>query len=354
MAFLAELQKRKGSLRPTETIVRPMPVCQSGLEEHGLDCLGGEIEPEREEAEEATAQAGLACAAALRRAKHAVVYTGAGVSTATGISDYRGPDGVWTALATGRIPDDWFDWTADVPSYTHMSIAKLVQEGYLKFCTSTNLDALHYKSGLHPLEKLAELHGNKFCERCPTCQHEELRPFPVRRTATRSTGRSCACGGAFMDSGIDFGQSLPRRHLELAEEQAARSDFSLVLGTSMRVRPAAELPFEGRGVAADGPDGEAPANCCIVNKQDTPYDSRASIRSYGSTELFFFHVMKELGLTVDPPPACGHLHTAMQMKRLAEQHLPPRDGHFVGEEAQERRMAQALDQVEAALLERGA
>jgi hypothetical protein len=151
MALLAAIQAKRVSLRPTETVVRSLPVCCTGTEEVGLSCLGGEIEPEREESERETAQMAVACADLLRNSVHAVVYTGAGVSTSTGISDYRGPNGVWTSLATGRIPDDSVDVTAASPSYAHMCIAKLVQVGYLKSCITTNLDALHYKSGLRQL-----------------------------------------------------------------------------------------------------------------------------------------------------------------------------------------------------------
>lgn len=351
MSLLEQIQAKKGLLKPTETVVRPLPICQAGLEAAGLECLGGEIEEERNENEQDTVRAAVACAAALRNAQHAVVYTGAGVSTATGITDYRGPDGVWTLLATGRIPDDTFDYTGAAPSYTHMAIAKLINAGFLKFCTSTNLDALHYKSGLRPLTTLAELHGNKFCERCPDCQDEVLRPFPIRRTPSRATGRYCSCGGAYMDSGIDFGQSLPVRQLELAEEQARRSDFSLVLGTSMRVRPASDLPFLGEHVASDGADGDSTAQACIVNRQDTPFDKRAAIRSFGDADLFCFHLTRELGLQVDVPPSCEHLRTATQMKRLAAKFLPPHDGHFVGEEELEKRMSEALDKTEAELLQ---
>ena len=117
----------------------------------------------------------------LRKSNHSVIYTGAGVSTSTGISDYRGPNGVWTTLAEGRIPDEQFDLTSAQPSFTHMAITKLVEVGLVKFVTSTNLDGLHYKSGLVPLDNLAELHGSMFVERCCRCSKDVLRPFPIRR-----------------------------------------------------------------------------------------------------------------------------------------------------------------------------
>lgn len=350
MSLADLLAARKATLRPTETIVRPLPICCTGTEENGLACLGGEIEPERSEDEQITVGCAKQCAQALRCAEHAIVYTGAGLSTSTGISDYRGPNGVWTSLATGRIPDDTVDVTAALPSYAHMCISKLLQKGYLKFCTSTNLDALHYKSGLQPLSNLAELHGNMFCERCPQCETEVLRPFRIRRTQDRKTGRQCCCGGSFTDSGIDFGQALPVKHVSLAEEEARKSDFSLVVGTSMRVRPASELPLRGERVAVDGCDGDSEANLCIVNRMDTPFDQRARIRSYGDADLFFFHLLKELGLEPNVPQR-SHLRTATEMKKLATRLLPPANGHYVGEEEQEKRMATALSHVEAQIID---
>ena len=219
MSFLAQLQNKAHNLKPTVTIVTPHPYIQTGMEQLGLSALGGTIEKEHVEQEETTIALAQQTATALLQAQHAVIYTGAGVSTACGISDYRGPNGVWTALAEGRIPDEKFDLTSASPSYTHMAIQRLVEQNIVKFVTSTNLDGLHMKSGLVPMHNLSELHGSMFCERCPRCQRTVVRNFPVRRGGAkaagvtshpRMTGRHCKCGGGFMDSGIDFGQPLVR------------------------------------------------------------------------------------------------------------------------------------------------
>lgn len=351
MSLAEMLQAKKSSLKPTVTIVRPMPVIQTGLEDQGLSCLGGEIEPEHSEDEAATEAAARTCAGALRRAKHAVVYTGAGVSTNTGISDYRGPNGVWTSLATGRIPEDSFDTSSASPSFTHMCILKLMESGYVKFCTSTNLDGLHYKSGLRPLENLAELHGSIFCERCDSCGTDFYRSFPIRRTRTRFTGRRCAdCGGSLTDSGIDFGQGLPERHLSLADEHAKLSDFSLVLGSSMRVRPASELPVRGRHVTEGRLLGAGKAALCIVNRMDTGLDDRAGVRSYGDLDLFMLHLARELQLEVGTPPDFSHLHSKTEMRKLATRFIPPPTGHYLGSEMKEKQVAEALFQVEAEMV----
>jgi len=354
------------------TVVRPHPCVCSGTEAFGLSALGGEIEVEREESREDTIAAARAAAAKLRASRNAVVYTGAGISTSAGISDYRGPDGVWTSLAKGIIPDESFDLTSARPSFAHMALKKLHDEGLIKFVVSTNLDGLHYKSGMDPLVDLAELHGSMWYERCVRCHKDSpVRPFPVRRggdpakSHPRATGRWCSCGGMYMDSGIDFGQTLPWRHLAAAEAAAKASDFSLVVGTSMRVAPASTLPFVLGGVkdyegvktgdeektAASSSDAPiSKDNVMIVNLMDTPFDNRAGLRSFAKADVFFYHLMRELQLEVPTPPEMPHLHTATQMKILAKRLLPSHDRNYVGKAQREQEMASALFAVEDEML----
>merc|ERR1712232_309135 len=123
-----------------------------------------------------------------------------------------------------------------------------------------------------------------------------------------------------------------------------------VVGSSMRVRPASELPVCGKKVAPDGVQGSGKASLCIVNRMDTGLDERASIRSYGAADVFFKHLANELGIDVDAPPQCEHLYSAMQMKALASKLLPSSNGHYVGAQEKEQQMAEALAQVETTLL----
>merc|ERR1712151_467019 len=197
-------------------------------------------------------------------------------------------------MATGRTPDKTVNISDASPSYAHMCIAKLVQAGILKGCVSTNVDGLHYKSGLEPLVTLAELHGNVFCERCKSCEAEVMRRFPIRGTASRETGRLCRqCGGPYTDSIINFGEDLPKKHVDLAVGMAGRSDFSLVIGSSMRVAPSNTIPM----------DKKMARQVCVVNAMDVPFDATESIgiRSYGQADVFLFHLMKELDLEADFP-----------------------------------------------------
>ena len=395
MSLLPAIQRKAAELKPTAhlTVVRPHPCICTGTEAFGMGALGGALEREREEPADTTIITARAAAAKLSTSRHAVVYTGAGVSTATGISDYRGPKGVWSCLATGRIPDDSFDISSAQPSFTHMAIKALVDRGLIKHVTSTNLDGLHLKSGLSPLENLSELHGSMWYERCMRCRRDSpIRPFPVRRgtqaSHPRHTGRWCACGGAFMDSGIDFGQSLPLHHLSLAEKHSKLSDFSLVVGTSMPVAPASTLPLVLGGVPAvpnakeeelwaehcteDGSvyyvnaeTGESvwdkptdssakKKELCIVNLMETPADDQAQLRAFCKADLFFFHLMAELEIEVPVPPVTSQwLRTATHMKRLATKHLPDHRNQYVGSAQREAEMATALLQVEAELIAGG-
>jgi len=141
------------------------------------------------------------------------------------------------------------------------------------------------------------------------------------------------------------------QHLSRAEQEAKKSDFSLVVGTSMRVRPASEIPLYSSRVAPDGVNGTKLAKLCIVNRMDTPFDARSSIRSYGKVDVFFHLLMKALELTPDLTPDCSNLLSGTQMKNLASKFLPLTKGHYVGEEERERRASVALAQAEQELLE---
>ena len=106
----------------------------------------------------------------------------------------------------------------------------------------------------------------------------------------------------------------------------------------------------GKNVAPDGVDGRGVASVCIVNRMDTGLDERARIRSYGEADVFFKHLAHELGIEIGAPTQCKHLHSAMDMKKLAMAYLPPSSGHYVGSAEKERRMAAALAKVETDMI----
>jgi mono-ADP-ribosyltransferase sirtuin 6 len=212
--------------------------------------------------------------------KHIVVFTGAGISTESGIPDFRGPDGVWTRRDAGLPPPQWRVAPDQVaPNPSHMAIVTLQGLGKLQYLITQNTDNLHRRSGIDP-DLLAELHGNGQMMRCLDCDREYTREHvgwntrkfgPGYRTKTPVAGQpSCmVCGGRLISSVVNFGDSLPQKELMLAGEHARQCDLMLVLGSSLTVQPAASLV---------GSALRSGARVILVNQGETPYDSIATLR----------------------------------------------------------------------------
>jgi len=183
----------------------------------------------------------------IRESRHTVFYTGAGISTAAGISDFRGPDGVWTRRAKGLDPNPSPSRHTIIPTFSHRVLVALMQQGLLHFLVSQNCDGLHLKSGIPP-NMIAELHGNGFIEACADCGQVYFREKSIRSTATRTaslfTGRYCdKCSGKLRFTVVNFGQNLPDLCLQKAQDQSKKADLAVCIGTSMRVSPACDLPL---------------------------------------------------------------------------------------------------------------
>ena len=133
-------------------------------------------------------------------AKHQVVFTGAGISTESGLPDFRGPDGIWIRQAKG-LPTKPRDFSSVKPNAGHLAIAELQELGKLSFLISQNVDNLHLMSGIRP-DILAELHGNVTKLRCTRCETKVDQSANMDR---------CSCGGRLVSSVVNFGQSLPKR-----------------------------------------------------------------------------------------------------------------------------------------------
>jgi len=192
--------------------------------------------------------------------KYLVVFTGAGISTESGLPDFRGPDGLWTRRDKGLPPEPLkVAWDAVELNAGHLAIAELQKLKKLKFLISQNVDNLHLKSGIRA-DMLAELHGNIAKLRCKQCEG----------TVNREEGRTrCRCGGALVKSVVDFGESLPQRDLMLSYEHARKSDLFVVAGSSLVVTPAADMP---RQALLSG------AKLVIINQGETPFDREAGLR----------------------------------------------------------------------------
>jgi len=191
-------------------------------------------------------------------AKHLVVFAGAGISTESGLPDFRGPDGIWTRQAKG-LPTKPRDFSLAEPNAGHLAIVELQKLGKLSFLISQNVDNLHLRSGIRP-DLLAELHGNVTKLRCTRCEAQVDRSANMER---------CSCGGKLVSSVVNFSQPLPRKELADSYRHSQNCDLFIVAGSSLVVTPAADMP---RVAVQSG------ARLVIINQGETPLDAVAHLR----------------------------------------------------------------------------
>ncbi len=189
-----------------------------------------------------------------------VVFTGAGISTESGLPDFRGPDGVWTRRDKGLPPKPMPSWDSVQPNEGHLAIVELQKLGKLRFLISQNVDGLHLKSGIKP-ELIAELHGNINKLRCENCE--------TTTDASLDLKRCPRCGRKLVSSVVNFGQPLPRKDLGLSYHHSKKCDLLAVVGSSLVVTPAAYMPREAL---------RAGAKLVIINKGETPFDPVCHLR----------------------------------------------------------------------------
>jgi NAD-dependent deacetylase len=191
-----------------------------------------------------------------------VVFTGAGISTESGLPDFRGPNGLWTRKEKGLPPSNTSGWSAAAPNAGHQAIVEIQNLNKLYFLISQNVDNLHLKSGIRP-ELLAELHGNLTKLRCGKCE------FKMDNFGDQT---SCPqCGGWMKPSVVDFGQSLPVKDMNDAMRYSQEADLFLVVGSSLVVFPAADMP---RLAVEYG------AKLVIINEGETPMDADTQLRFF--------------------------------------------------------------------------
>ena len=218
-------------------------------------------------------------------AERVVALTGAGISTDSGIPDFRGPQGVWTrdpqAERTATIQTYLADpevrrrtwrsrlespvWQAR-PNSGHLALVELERQGRLHTLITQNTDELHRLAGNDP-GRIVELHGTMRRVRCLSCGEEgPMAPVLDRVRAGEDDPACPTCGGILKAATISFGQALRPADLERAARAAAECDLLLAVGTTLRVSPANGLVPLARGNGA---------RLVIVNAQPTPYDSLA-------------------------------------------------------------------------------
>jgi len=261
---------------------------------------------EYSETDEELDQKVTALASLIQTSSKTVFFTGAGISTSGGIADYRGPNGVWTRQAQKKSAPKSKAFSEATPTLTHMAIQTLLtEESPVDFLISQNVDGLHRRSGV-PREMIAELHGNSFKEICWACGKDWMRREEVRgrQCAPKScreclarvphfchcTGNSCtSCGSKTKDSIIHFEENLPQKELADGFEHSEGADLHIVLGSSLRVRPACMMPI---ATADKG------GNLVIVNLQKTPYDSRCAIRIFAKTDVVMALLMEKIEMSI--------------------------------------------------------
>jgi NAD-dependent deacetylase len=229
----------------------------------------------------------------LDEARRAVVFTGAGISTESGIPDFRSPGGIWTRYA----PIDFSEFLASEearreswrrkfathptilaaqPNRGHRAVAELVRRGTVAAVITQNIDGLHQASGV-PEKQVIELHGNTTYALCLACR--ERYEVEALRLAFEKDERPpvCSCGGFIKTATISFGQAMPEKEMRRAEMETLAADLFLVLGSSLVVYPAAGFPeLAKRNGAA----------LVIINRDPTGLDDIADLvvnRAIGDT-----------------------------------------------------------------------
>lgn len=223
----------------------------------------------------------------LRMTDNAVVLSGAGISTDSGIPDFRGPNGVWTKNPAAEKASNIEYWMSDPevraagwqrraetpmftaePNAAHKAVAELQRVGSVSWIVTQNVDGLHQAAG-SPEETVLELHGTSKRTRCMNCRDERPMNETLDRVRAGEADPPClVCGGILKSATISFGQSLDEDVLDKAARVCAATPLVIVIGSTLGVYPAAGLvPLAVR-------EG---ATLVIVNNQETPFDDIADV-----------------------------------------------------------------------------
>jgi NAD-dependent deacetylase len=218
-------------------------------------------------------------------ARRIVAFTGAGISTESGIPDFRSPGGIWTKYQPIYF-DDFMSseemrreaWrrkfatdetmTKAEPNAGHRALAKLVEQGRMTAIITQNVDGLHQRSGV-PAAKIIELHGNSTYASCLDCGHRyELAPIKKAFQANGTLPICEKCDGIVKTATISFGQGMPEIQMARAQDETMQCDLFIVLGSSLVVYPAAGFPriAKRRG-----------AGLVILNRDPTDQDDSADL-----------------------------------------------------------------------------
>ncbi len=218
-------------------------------------------------------------------ARRIVAFTGAGISTESGIPDFRSPGGIWTKYR----PIEFQDFLASEemrreswrrkfatdetmrkaePNAGHRALARLVEQGRMLAVITQNIDGLHQASGI-PDDKVIELHGNSTYAACLDCKRRHELDWVKQIFDDNETLPKCmACGGILKTATISFGQAMPEDAMERAHEATLEADLMITIGSSLVVYPAAGFPVMAKRLGA---------KYVIVNREPTDQDDIADV-----------------------------------------------------------------------------
>ena len=221
----------------------------------------------------------------INEAKNIVIFTGAGISTESGIPDFRGPQGVWKTNTPIYFQD--FIGSEEVrkeswkrkfsgqdiikkanPNVGHLAVAKIINEHESAYLITQNVDNLHQDAGV-PDDKITEIHGNASYASCLDCGiRYELKPIKKEFLENETVPYCDACGGIIKTATISFGQSMPEEGMQMAQRKTLGCDLFITIGTSLVVYPAAGFPKLAKEIGA---------NLIIINNEPTDFDPIADL-----------------------------------------------------------------------------
>ena len=227
----------------------------------------------------------------IRTAQRIVVFTGAGLSTESGIPDFRSPGGVWDRynpedfyfqnfLASEASREKYWQMATEMygpmkeaqPNLAHLAIAELEKLGKLDCVITQNIDGLHFKAG-NSDEKVIQLHGTAMYVSCLNCGKKfDREGIQERFQNTKKVPYCDDCNGPLKPATISFGQPMPERETQEAYHRSSLCDLFIVIGSSLVVQPAASMPLVAKRNAA---------KLVIINRDPTPYDDMADMVIHG-------------------------------------------------------------------------
>jgi NAD-dependent deacetylase len=240
----------------------------------------------------------------IMKSKKTVVFVGAGLSTESGIPDFRSPGGLWSKydpeefyfqnfLTKETAREKYWQMATEMyadmkdarPNAGHIAIGELEKLGKLDCLITQNIDGLHFKAG-NSEEKVLELHGTAMHVTCLSCgKRYEREAIQKRREVGDKVPRCEGCGGLLKPATISFGQAMPERETAEAYKRSEECDLFIVIGSSLVVQPAAYLPVMAK---------RSGAKLVIINRDDTALDDIADILVNGSAGAAMAAVLKEV------------------------------------------------------------